>query len=78
MWRIGNCYLPTSVHIPLSKQSEIPPPISLSRFRKFRCGRYFAMWEISSPRDRKLLGLTTQSWCVGNAVGLKGKNLVKY
>ena len=73
MWHIGNCYLPTSVHIPLSKQSEIPPQIPGSHLVVFgssgRCGRYFPMSKISSPRDWKLLGLTTQSWCVGNAVG---------
>ena len=52
MWRIGNCYLPTSVHIPLFKQSEIPPQIPGSHWVVFgssgRCGRYFPMWEISS------------------------------
>ena len=72
MWRIGNCYLSAPVRIPLRDHSEIPHQIPGSHRVVFgssgRCGT------ILSHRSRMLLRLTTQSWCVGYAVGLEGEN----
>ena len=72
MWRIGNCYLSAPVRIPLRDHSEVPHQIPGSHRVVFGSSGWCGT--ILSHRSQMLLGLTTQSWCVGYAVGLEGEN----